>query len=406
MRRACRTRTSSRQSGRLTVRLVLAAVCTLLLPATVRGQLRADPAALATAPPALVTQLRADPFTYFRFVNRAWLDRVCEAFAGVPGVPDVRLHGDAHIEQFAVTKDAWGLDDFDDSARGPAVVDIVRFMGSIELAIRQRGWTRDREALWQDFLDGYRRGVSDPTFRSPQPGIVKRLRAKAPATRAAYLAWGDAQMQRMDDETAKAVVAGMEAFARLMRRERPDLPSGYFSVVRAGWLRIGVGSAAARKVLVRVQGPTASSDDDVLVEVKEAANLDGIACLDRATGPPAIRVIDGLRQLGRLKHDVLAVGPTLLIPGAADRPPTSLEWWVSSWEPSYQELHLSDIRSPGELAAVALDAGAQLGAGGPQNTAARSSVRLSLDVLEARLRSETTTVVEELLAGWRELGGR
>jgi hypothetical protein len=406
MRPVCRTGTGGRQRGRLAGRLVLAALCTVLLTATTRGQIRADPAALANAPPALVTQLRANPFTYFRFVNRAWLDRVCAAFAGAPDVPEVRLHGDAHIEQFAVTKDAWGLDDFDDSARGPWFIDVVRFMGSIELAIRQRGWTRDREALWQDFLDGYRRGVSDPAFHPPQPGIVKRLRAKAPATRAAYLAWGDAQMQRMDDETAKSVVTGMEMFARLMRRERPDLPSGYFSVVRAGWLRIGVGSAASPKVLVRVQGPTASSDDDVLVEAKEAANLNGVACLDKTTEPPAIRVIDGLRQLGRLKHDILAVGPAMLTPGTAERAAHSLEWWVSSWEPSYQELHLSDIRSPGELAAVALDAGAQLGAGGPQDAATRSAMASSIDAHEARLRKETAAMVEELFAGWRELAGK
>jgi uncharacterized protein DUF2252 len=406
MRPTSRTRTGSRQGGRLTGRVAFAAICIVLLTATARGQLRADPVALANAPPALVSQLRADPFTYFRFVNRAWLERVCAAFADLPDVPEVRLHGDAHIEQFAVTKDAWGLDDFDDSARGPGFVDIVRFMGSIELAIRQRGWTRDRDALWQDFLDGYRRGVSDPTFRSPEPGVVKRLRAKAPATRAAYLAWGDAQMQRMDDETAKSVLAGMEAFGRLMRRERPELPAGYFAVVRSGWLRIGVGSAASRKVLVRVQGPTASTDDDVLVEAKEAANLDGVACLDKATGPPAIRVIDGMRQLGRLKHDILAVGPTLLIPVATDHAAHALEWWVSSWEPSYQELHLGDIRSPGELAAVAFDAGVQLGAGGPQDGAARKAVLLSIDALDARLRKETATVVGELLAGWRELAGR
>ena len=34
-----------------------------------------------------------------------------------------------------------------------------------------------------------------------------------------------------------------------------------------------------------------------------------------APTPPAIRVIAGARQLGRLKHDILAVGPTLLLPG-------------------------------------------------------------------------------------------
>ena len=30
-------------------------------------------------------------------------------------------------------RDAWGLDDFDDATRGPAPVDIVRFLGSIDL---------------------------------------------------------------------------------------------------------------------------------------------------------------------------------------------------------------------------------------------------------------------------------
>jgi uncharacterized protein (DUF2252 family) len=31
-----------------------------------------------------------------------------------------------------------GIDDFDDSSTGPAVVDIVRFLGSLELTARAR----------------------------------------------------------------------------------------------------------------------------------------------------------------------------------------------------------------------------------------------------------------------------
>jgi hypothetical protein len=49
----------------------------------------------------------------------------------------------------------------------------------------------------------------------------------------------------------------MEAFERLVRGERSDLAPGYFAVKRAGWLRMGVGSATIMKVLIRVQGPTA-----------------------------------------------------------------------------------------------------------------------------------------------------
>lgn len=393
------------QRNRVAHRLTCAAGCVLFLVASLRGQIRPDPAALATAPNALVEQLRADPFTYFRFVNRSWISRACQAFADLPAGPPVRLHGDAHVEQFAVTRDAFGLDDFDDAAHGPVFVDIVRYMGSVDLVIRARGWTRDRDRLWDRFLDGYRRGLVRPTYRPREPAIARRLRAKAPVTRAAFLAWGEAQMQPMDTDTSRTVAAGMEAFERLIGPERPDLPPGFFAVVRSGWLRIGVGSAAVRKILVRVQGLTPAPGDDVLIEGKEAGNLDGLACLDTSPTPPAIRVIDAVRQLGRLKHDILAVGPTELIPGAADRP-RSLKWWISSWESTYQELHVSDIRSSAELAAVVFDAGLQLGAGGPQDAAARKKVLSSLAGLDGRLRAETSKLIEELLAGWRELGGQ
>src|SRR5262245_48848938 len=135
----------TRRGSRLADSVVLAVACIASLPVrTARAQIRPDPSALAGASPELLDRLRHDAFAYFRFVNRAWTERVCEAFADVRDLPTVRLHGDAHVEQFALTQDEWGLDDFDDSARGPAFVDIVRFLGSIDLATRQRGWTSDR----------------------------------------------------------------------------------------------------------------------------------------------------------------------------------------------------------------------------------------------------------------------
>src|SRR5262249_36022489 len=120
------------QVSALTNRLVFATGCIALLIArpSARSQLRPSPWALAGASSELIDILRAYSLTYFRFNNRAWTARVCEAFADVTDVPVVRLHGDAHVEQFALSKDAWGLDDFDDSARGPLFVDIVRFLGS------------------------------------------------------------------------------------------------------------------------------------------------------------------------------------------------------------------------------------------------------------------------------------
>jgi hypothetical protein len=316
----------------------------------------------------------------------------------------VRLHGDAHVEQFALTKDAWGLDDFDDSTRGPAFVDIVRFLGSLDLATRQRGWTRSRDALWDRFFEGYRRSLSNPDYRPPEPDLVRQLRKEAPVTRADYLAWGEQQMQPMADDNMKSVLDGMVAFERFVRSQRPEIAAGYFAVIRAGWLRLGVGSAATRKVLIRVQGPTTDREDDELIEAKEVANLDGVGCLENSPTLQALRVVDGTRQLGRLKHDILAVGPTMLIPAAADRAEHWLNWWVSNWEPSYREVRISDLRSVDDLSDIAFDAGVQLGAG--TIVSVRTQTLSSLRRLEGRLRSVTDTMIAELFAGWRELSTR
>ena len=293
----------------------MAATGLVLIAASSRfAQLRPDPEALAAASPELVKRLQTSAFDYFRFVNRPWIARVCEVFGeDLRDFSNVRLHGDAHVEQFALTKDAWGLDDFDDSARGPALVDIVRFLGSINLAARQRGWTGDRDALASRFFEGYRKGLSQPDFRPPQPDIVGRLRAQVPRSRPEFLAWGETQMVPMSDEAFRAVVVGVQAFAAFMDKERPEFSPGYFNVVRAGWLHMGVGSAVTPKILIRVQGPTTGPADDELLEAKELIDLGNLSCLEERASLPALRVIDGTRQLGRIKLNVLAAGPELVI---------------------------------------------------------------------------------------------
>src|SRR5262245_48512731 len=127
------------------------------------GGIRPEPAALEAAPPELVARLRADPFTYFRFLNRPWTARACREVDPLRrDLPVVQLHGDAHVEQYSLTSGAWGLDDFDDSVRGPAFLDIARFLGSVDLAARQRGWTRETDRLYDRFFAGYRQGLAEP----------------------------------------------------------------------------------------------------------------------------------------------------------------------------------------------------------------------------------------------------
>ena len=127
---------------------------------------------------------------------------------------------------------------------------------------------------------------------------------------------------------------------------------------------MGVGSAVDPKILIRVQGPTTSPADDELLEAKMLKDLGNLRCLEERASPPALRVIDGTRQLGRIKLNVLAAGPDLVIPELTARGRKLRDWWIRSWEPSYREVRLEDMRSVKDLAAIAYDAGVQLGAGG------------------------------------------
>ena len=403
----------ARRIGTSSVALSLVAAAWLALAAAGCGQpgLQADPEALAAAPPELLSKLRAEPYNYFRFINHEWTSRVCELFAADLGnQPTVQLHGDAHIEQYAFTNRAWGLDDFDDSTRGPALVDILRFLGSIDLVVRRRGWTRDRDVVFDRFVAGYRQGLTDPLHQPPRPPIVKRLQLQqSTPTKQAFLAWAETLMEPMSETVTKGVTTAMTAFAHLVQQERPELPDAYFRITRAGWLRMGIGSATAKKVLIRVDGPSPDPGDDVLLEAKAVRALADVRCLETPRSRQTFRVITGNQQLGRLKHDILVAGPEVPIPELSAEGPNLADWWIRSWEPSYREIAVGDFGSVEELAAVVYDSGAQLGAGSvhlpgePVDAALQERSLASLGSVEGRLRGQAVSLVEQMLRGWERL---
>jgi hypothetical protein len=172
---------------------------------------------------------------------------------------------------------------------------------------------------------------------------------------------------------------------------------------------MGVGSAPAPKILVRIQGASTSPDDDELVEAKQVQSLEGLPRLQVPESPQvAHRVIFGALQLGRLRHKILVAGPALIIPEVAAEGQELRRWWIRSWDPSYRELRIDDLRSPSELAQIAYDVGVQLAAGSRRESAGleRKSERqrevATLARLEPRIRNKTSELVTELLAGWIE----
>lgn len=60
--------------------------------------------------PRLLARVRSSPMAYFRFVNVLFASEVCRRYAGdADAMRFVNLHGDAHVEQYAVTETGRGL---------------------------------------------------------------------------------------------------------------------------------------------------------------------------------------------------------------------------------------------------------------------------------------------------------
>jgi hypothetical protein len=88
------------------------------------------------------------------------------------------------------------------------------------------------------------------------------------------------------------------------------------------------------------------------------------------------------------------------------------DWWIRSLDPSYRQVSLTDLQSVGDLAAISYDAGVQLGTGRLQDQTLslsaydRKRILSTTGRLEKRYRQEASTLVDDLLRGWRELAGQ
>jgi hypothetical protein len=373
------------------------------------SSVRLEPAedAVRRLPDPVLTQIRGDAYVYFRFINVEWMQAMCGRLADVlPGLPNVMLHGDPHLEQYAFTSDSHGLDDFDDSAVGPFVLDVTRFLASLDLALDKRGWSAVRARATDAFLAGYRLSLNDAAYLPPDPAAVTRLRWQGSRDAREFLAWVDSIMLPLEPEYEAAVPSAQVALEEYAGRVRPGIPDGFFRVKRTGRVNLGVGSALATKVLLRLEGPSPSEDDDVIVEAKRAGDLSGVPCL--AVVPPgAVRVVTGSKQIGRLRHEIMMVLPRAPATGSG-----VARWWLRNWNPAYREVGIDDYVSGDEIVGVAHDVGAQLGRGhmGGADASGRplqgqSEIR-RLDQLESRIRRAVTEQSAELIDAWRRFRAR
>jgi hypothetical protein len=349
-------------------------------------------------PPGLQARLRRDPFSLFRFLGGPFVIETCGELERAAELPFVNLHGDAHLEQYAVAEDGRGLADFDAATTGPYVVDLVRFATSLRLAARERFPDHAAERAIERLLSGYRAALSDPGATAPEPAVVARIRERFAPSAGAWLDKVESLMSPLEDKKLDEMKLANAAFVAEMLRQYPDLQPAFFDVRNVGVIKMGVGSANEKKFLLRVAGPSAAAEDDVIYEVKEVTRIEPGSCV---TGDPARdprRVIRGQARLSGVHQRFL---------GFIDfdaRP-----FYVHAWRVNYTELDATDVRTPEELAEVAYDVGLQLGRGHPQEMPDPPGTTLEAAIL-ASLPDQSKVVVtvsEDLarrtVAAWEEL---
>jgi hypothetical protein len=353
-----------------------------------------DPWEIAQKNARVARKLAKSPFAYFRGMNRAFVDLVCDRYAHeISLMPYVHAHGDAHVEQYAVAAEGRGLADFDASAVGPLVVDLVRFATSLVLAL-PNDEPGSRRAI-QGFIEGYRRALEDPTTTRPEPAVATRLRARFEPTNVAWLDKIQKLIVPTPPEDQAAYDVSWADFVRQMREKDPRIPASCLTIKVGGKIEMGIGSGMAEKFLVRIEGPTSAPDDDLVMEAKALQPGELGKCM-RGVDLDALRVLNGQAQISNAPQRFLAA---VTIKGKP--------FYSHTWLVHYTEISVKDIQSAQELLELAEDVGLQLGRGHAKVSDAsripeqRRALRISIDALASGLADAAVDLAARVTRAWK-----
>ena len=375
------------------------APCPTHRAANVNDSLLLDKAALSGrgASPEVLNRLESSPHRYFRALEPRYSARTCAAFADVRAqLPIVAIHGDAHVEQFVVTDTTFGLEDFDQSGYGPAVVDLVRYAASLHLTCREVSFTCDADKLVATYFGAYRSALARAPSRNV-PSVVARIRKNTSRDRSEWLAWVDNRMTRVTP-SEDALVRSKWALL-VAQQNDPRMRPPYSDVVKVGGLRMGIGSGLDLKVLLRLRGPTDSPDDDVVIEGRSTPEPPEDPCVWRPREGRALYTLMFMSLLGPRTPEFVGIAPFEAAPEAST-------YWVQSWDYSYRELAIADLTAERELDELAEDAGKQLGGSGwahvpePFRTQRRLAQLAAFDLVDLRARKLARDLADETRKAW------
>ena len=255
-------------------------------------------------------KMKDSPFAFLRATYWRWAETIPDLPGEPAGTPRVLAVGDIHLENFGTWRDAegrlvWGVNDYDEAAEMPYVLDLLRLATSARLA---RGETKTpaTATIAEAILAGYADGL-----RTPGPCVLDRDKALGNLRNAVAVPEGEREkfwngLEKKQNEFRKPGTGHPTLWPRYRDALLAALPPGAGAEESDMWYReAGLGSLGRPRWVVQAQW----RGDAVVREAKGVVlsawtwvrKDQGPAprCLEIATGrhrapDPWYRVADGI----------------------------------------------------------------------------------------------------------------
>ncbi|MHA7987714.1 DUF2252 domain-containing protein [Rathayibacter sp. CAU 1779] len=241
--------------------------------------------------PLRLERMSANPFAFYR--GSAAIQAADLRDAPRTGV-DVTICGDAHIANFGIYASperalTFDLNDFDESAYGPWEWDVKRFVGSVVIAARQRGFKESKvQTAALEAAASYRIALRQIT----QLGVLERYYIRADVHRGQRAA----SSQKVLDHAIDA--ASRRTSARVVRKITERAADGTVSIIENP------------PVLTHVPETTEHTVLEIAREYVNTLPSDIAVLLSQYVATDAVRRVVGVGSVGTRCYIVVLTGPS------------------------------------------------------------------------------------------------
>lgn len=272
-------------------------------------------------------KMKGSAFAYYRGTADHFYGKWLKPALAIKA-PSVWLNGDMHLENFGTYRGDnrltyFDIGDFDDAARGPAVIDLLRFLTGIVVAAPELGVTiAEARSLAGLGLERYRAALADGkprwlerrTARGAIGDLLADLERRSQADLLAKrtvvkdgkrrLRFDTGKAIRLEKAEAAAVTAALARFAK--RRAHPD----FFEVLDVAQRVAGLGALGRPRYVALIHG-NGGKDGHALIDLKSQPGSALVKALGKA-GHRQPRFANEAARVVEIEYHLQAAAPAFL----------------------------------------------------------------------------------------------